>query len=89
MALTPDTRPGCGNFDSLSGVCLAGRLHREKNIPTMAIIAKISPPGAIEGPDVQIDGIICKVRNGSPDQIGCSDYVPRTEADDTRDLMLD
>lgn len=86
---TPDTIPGCANFDMFSSVCNAACYKNEARVPTLARVTQIDSPSVIEGPPAhQIEGIVCAVSNGSAEQAACDEFAVRTEAHDARDSNI-
>ncbi len=86
---SPDTIPGCANYDIFSRACSAACWKNEARVPTLARVAQIDSPGVIAGPPAhQIEGIVCTVSNGSAEQAICNEFVVRTQADDERDSNI-
>lgn len=77
--------PGCGNYDSFTGVCNVIP-NKGRSKPTLAKETLIDPPGAIEGPPTSgVPGLVCVVSNKPELQKDCSHFITRTVADNQRD----
>jgi hypothetical protein len=57
-------------------------------IPTLAKKSEVDPPGALEGPQHAIPGLICTEANNPAKQISCSAFVPRDSSQDEIDWNL-
>lgn len=78
--------PGCGNFDSMSGVCRVMFDKTETAQPSLAKETLIDPPGAIEGPPSPgVKGLVCTASRKPKAQEDCSHFIMRTIDDDIRD----
>lgn len=77
--------PGCGNYNSFTGVC-AIMFEKGSAKPTKAKEALIDPPGAIEGPPSRgVQGLMCAVSNNPKRQKDCNRFVARTTEDNLKD----
>ncbi|RJR29203.1 hypothetical protein C4564_02585 [Candidatus Microgenomates bacterium] len=74
--------PGCGHFDSSNGVCRL--MFKGGDLPPLAVEAMIDPPGAIEGPPVEIKGWLCSTRSTDL-QESCTSQTPRSPEQDEAD----